>query len=82
MTTTLSVEKSTIEKARQYAREHNKSLSELVENYLEYLTEEKEQSANEIDPEVVELSDNIPVEMLPDIDEGKYKYLKEKYFNA
>jgi hypothetical protein len=35
---TLTVEKSTIEKAKVYARETGRSLSDLVENYLEDLT--------------------------------------------
>jgi hypothetical protein len=37
---TLTVEKSIIEKAKVYAKETGRSLSELIENYLENLTEE------------------------------------------
>jgi hypothetical protein len=37
---TLSVEKSVIEKAKLYAKHSGRSLSELIENYLETLTEE------------------------------------------
>lgn len=78
---TLSVDKVVIEKAKRYAQSQNKSLSEIVEHYLEYLTEEQEHSA-EIDPEVLEVSDSIPLESLPEVDEAKYRYLKEKYLDA
>ena len=37
---TLTVEKSIIEKAKLYAKHSGRSLSELIENYLETLTEE------------------------------------------
>jgi len=37
---TLTVEESTIKKAKLYAKNTGRSLSELVENYLEILTEE------------------------------------------
>ncbi len=75
---TLSVDKETIEKAKRYAQEHNRSLSELVTYYLEALTEE-EKSRLEIDPEILEIADEIPVEELPDEPDPKYRYLKDKY---
>jgi hypothetical protein len=37
---TLTVEKSIIEKAKLYARQTGRSLSELIENYLENLIQE------------------------------------------
>jgi hypothetical protein len=39
---TLTVEKSIIERAKIYARNTGRSLSELVENYLETITEEND----------------------------------------
>lgn len=38
---TLTVEKNTIEKAKSYAKKTGRSLSEIVENYLETMIEEK-----------------------------------------
>lgn len=38
---TLTVEESTIKKAKLYAKHTGRSLSELIENYLETLTEDK-----------------------------------------
>ena len=78
---TLSVEKEIIEKAKRYAQEHSRSLSEIVAKYLAYLTEDKEY-LEDIDPEVLDLSDEIPLEELPELDEAKYQYLKKKYLNA
>lgn len=41
---TLSVKKSVIEKAKKYAKDRGESLSSLVQNYLEHVTEAKEDS--------------------------------------
>lgn len=38
---TLTVEKSIIEKAKTYAKQTGRSLSEIIENYLETITSEK-----------------------------------------
>ncbi len=38
---TILVEKDVIEKAKNYARQTGRSLSELIENYLQTLVEEK-----------------------------------------
>ncbi len=76
---TLSVDKDLIEKAKRYAQERNRSLSQIVTHYLEALTEE-EKGQLEIDPEIQELADEIPVEALPaDEADAKYRYLKDKY---
>lgn len=37
---TLTIEKSVIEKAKMYARSRERSLSDLIENYLRILTKE------------------------------------------
>ena len=39
---TLTVEKSIIEKAKVYAKQTGRSLSEIIENYLEKITEDVE----------------------------------------
>ena len=38
---TLTIEKSVIEKAKKYAREKERSLSDIIENYLKAITEMK-----------------------------------------
>ena len=77
---TLSVEKEIIDQAKRYAQKHNRSLSEIVAKYLEYLTGEAT-TAVDIDPEVLDLSDEIPVEKLLDPDDTKYQYLRDKYMH-
>jgi hypothetical protein len=44
---TLTIEQSVIEKAKKYAKVKERSLSNLIENYLKALT--KESSSNEIE---------------------------------
>lgn len=44
---TLTIEQSVIEKAKKYAKDKERSLSSLIENYLKALT--KENNANEIE---------------------------------
>lgn len=78
---TLSVEKAIIDKAKRYAHEHNRSLSEIVAKYLEYLTGDTA-AAIDIDPEVLDLSDEIPVEQLMDPEDAKYRYLRDKYLHG
>jgi hypothetical protein len=78
---TLSVERAIIDKAKRYAQEHNRSLSEIVAKYLDYLTGDVE-SAIEIDPEVLDLSDEIPTEQLRDTNDAKYRYLRDKYLHG
>ncbi|MGZ3767741.1 MAG: DUF6364 family protein [Mucilaginibacter sp.] len=48
---TLTVEESTIKKAKLYAKNTGRSLSELIENYLETLTEEN-QDKMELSPKL------------------------------
>ncbi|WP_335966975.1 DUF6364 family protein [Galbibacter sp. PAP.153] len=36
---TLTIEKEIIERAKNYAKEKNRSLSDIIENYLKMLTE-------------------------------------------
>ena len=41
---TLTIEHSLIEKAKQYAKRHNRSLSDIIENYFKLLISEEEQN--------------------------------------
>jgi hypothetical protein len=55
---TLSVEKDIIEHAKQYAKTHKKSLSELIENYLKALVQNTKVEQI-LDRDIVAISDNI-----------------------
>ena len=50
---TLTVEKEVIDRAKSYAKKTGRSLSELVENYLESITEEKD--VTELSPKLKKL---------------------------
>lgn len=43
---TLSIEQSVIEKAKAYAKEKGRSLSDLIENYLKTITSEQSRTEN------------------------------------
>lgn len=74
----VSVEKRVIQKAKQFAKIHKQSLSQIVTSYLDHISRQMT-VAEDIDPEVLELSDRIRVKDLPDLKDAKYRYLKEKY---
>lgn len=52
---TLSIDEKTVGRAKKFARERNRSLSNLVENYLKAVTVEKS-DRGEVTPLVAELS--------------------------
>jgi hypothetical protein len=52
---TLTIERSVIEKAKRYARERERSLSDLIENYLKALTDEKEPNDMDLSPTLKQL---------------------------
>ena len=47
---TLTIEQSVIEKAKKYARKKERSLSDLIENYLKALTKEEPSEPKETTP--------------------------------
>jgi len=65
---TLTVEKDVIKKAKSYARHTGRSLSELIESYLETLTEEHGE-AKQISPKLKKLVG--AVKLPADFDEKK-----------
>ena len=77
---TLSVEKRVIQKAKRFAQTQKKSLSEIVTNYLDYISSQTA-DATDIDPDVLQASGDIPPERIPDVKETKFRYLKHKYLN-
>ena len=47
---TLTIEQKIIEKAKKYAKEKGRSLSDIIENYLKIITKEVSQTDVEITP--------------------------------
>lgn len=75
---TLTVEESTIKKAKLYARQTGRSLSQIIENYLEMITEQ-EFDHNKLSPKLKSL---VGIVKLPDdFDEKKEleDYFRDKH---
>ena len=75
---TLNLNKSIIENAKDYAKDNSISLSKLIENYLNSLTN-KESKTSKITPLVESLTGIIPSQSDKISNDDRYEYLKEKY---
>ncbi len=75
---TLNVNKSVIERAKEYAKSNKISLSKLIESYLASLTNKKSQET-EITPLVESLIGVIDLDKDFDYKKGYTDYLMEKY---
>jgi len=78
---TLKLNKSVIEQAKEYAKEHQVSLSRLIENYLASLTQKEKSNKKDIEitPFVKSLSGSIKLPKDFDYKEARHEYLMEKY---
>lgn len=77
---TLTIEQSVIEKAKKYARNRERSLSDLIENYLKALTQEEEsKTKNELSPTLKSLKGSFKVPKDFDYKKELTDRLSEKY---
>ena len=76
---TLRMRKKVIEKAKKYARNSNQSLSSMVENYFELITDSSRSINIDLSPNVLELSGIIKLDEDFDYKEEYRKHLSEKY---
>ena len=77
---TLTIEKKVIEKAKKYAKEKNRSLSHIIENYLKILTmEERQQNEKTLNPIVKSLKGSFKTSKKIDYKKELTKRLEEKY---
>ena len=78
---TLSIEKSIITRAKKYSRSNRKSISEIVENHLEDLTDKKVsiRSKRKIHPQVKKLAGILKSRGNQDFKKEYHKHLEEKY---
>ena len=76
---TLSIDETVVEKAKAYAREKQKSLSKVIEQYLEFVTE-NEPPPTQLTDTVRRLSDTLSPPASDD--DLKYQHLKQKYLDA
>lgn len=77
---TLKLDKSVIEQAKEYAKEHQTSLSRLIESYLALLTsKEKKEEEFEISPFVKSISTGVSISEDFDYKKEIGAILSEKY---
>ncbi|MEO9210195.1 MAG: DUF6364 family protein [Ginsengibacter sp.] len=76
---TLTIEKSIIEKAKKYAKDKERSLSDLVENYLKALTKNVPQDNIELTPIVKSLKGSFSAPENFDYKKELANSLSEKY---
>lgn len=76
---TLTIEKSIIEKAKKYAKNKERSLSDLIENYLRAITALEVEEEIEITPLVKSLKGSFKAPADFDYKKELANALKEKY---
>ena len=76
---TLSVDNEVISRAKEYARDHNESLSEMVENYFRVITADHEKNPMEFSPVVNELLGSVNVPSDFNYQNEKLEYLERKH---
>ncbi|MBS7787678.1 hypothetical protein KIH23_10245 [Flavobacterium sp. CYK-55] len=76
---TLTIEQSVIEKAKRYAKDKERSLSSLIENYLKALTKENNPSEIELTPIVKSLKGSFTAPKDFDYKKELSNRLSEKY---
>ena len=76
---TLRLNKSVIDRAKDYAHLHDVSLSKLIESYLDTVTEDKSKESDDITPLVKSLSGVIQLNPDHDYKKDYAKFLTEKY---
>jgi hypothetical protein len=78
---TLTIEQKIIQKAKKYAKDKNRSLSNIIENYLKILTkEEKAENLEKLNPVVKSLKGYFKMSKNMDYKKELKKRLEEKYF--
>jgi len=77
---TLTIEQTVIEKAKKYAKDNERSLSDLIENYLKALTKESDVNDDvELTPVVKSLKGSFTVPKNFDYKKELANRLSEKY---
>jgi formiminotetrahydrofolate cyclodeaminase len=74
---TLTVEKEIIERAKSYAKNTGRSLSELIENYLETVTQES--GTEEISPKLKKIVGAVKLPKNFDEEKELRSYLEDKH---
>jgi len=78
---TLTIEQAVIENAKQYAKQKNRSLSDLIESYLKALTIEKAEKKTNDSPIVQSLKGSFKMPENFDYKKALSNSLSEKYLS-
>ncbi|WCO00285.1 DUF6364 family protein [Psychroserpens ponticola] len=77
---TLTIEREIIERAKNYAKEKNRSLSDIIENYLKILTkEEQKNKSKKLNPAVESLRGSFKMPKDMDYKKELKNRLEKKY---
>ncbi len=76
---TLTVEKHVIEKAKIYARKTGRSLSEIIETYLESLTSDISHESNSISPKLRAIIGSVKLPKDFDEEKARRSHLENKH---
>jgi predicted CopG family antitoxin len=76
---TLTIEQSVIEKAKRYANDKGRSLSDIIENYLKAITKEDNVESTDLTPIVKSLKGSFKAPKDFDYKKELAKRLTEKY---
>ena len=76
---TLTIEQSVIEKAKKYAKNKERSLSDLIENYLKSLTNSEEKTVENISPQLKSMKGAFKIPKDFDYKKELGNRLSEKY---
>lgn len=76
---TLTIEEEIIKRAKEYSKQKGRSLSELIENYLQFLTASEKKATIELTPKVKNLKGAIKLDPDFNLKEGYTNYLSQKY---
>ena len=78
---TLTIEQTVIEKAKKYANDKGRSLSDIIENYLKAITKEDNIESSELTPIVKSLKGSFNAHKNFDYKKELAKRLTEKYLS-
>ncbi|MFC5282994.1 DUF6364 family protein [Pedobacter alpinus] len=76
---TLTIEQELIQKAKEYAKQKNRSLSDIVENYLKMLIKEEKKELIKLSPVVMSLQGSFKAPKDFDYKAELRNRLEEKY---
>lgn len=79
---TLTIQQEVIERAKQYAKGKNRSLSDIIENYLKLLTNKDLKGENELSPTIESLKGSFKMPEDFDYKKELRNRLEKKYING